>query len=84
VWTTFMPSQVDLDVANDRARAYLRRILAALREGGVTTVRLDAVGYAVKTPGSDSFMTLQTLDFVREIVALAREEGLRVLVEVHA
>ncbi|MGO4611806.1 sucrose phosphorylase, partial [Variovorax sp. 2RAF20] len=23
VWTTFMPSQVDLDVANDRARAYL-------------------------------------------------------------
>jgi sucrose phosphorylase len=84
VWTTFMPSQVDLDVANDRARAYLRRILAALRAGGVTTVRLDAVGYAVKTPGTDSFMTPETLDFVREIVAIARAEDLRVLVEVHA
>ncbi|TDP98338.1 MULTISPECIES: sucrose phosphorylase [unclassified Leifsonia] len=84
VWTTFMPTQVDLDVANDRARAYLRRILATLRSGGVTTVRLDAVGYAVKTPGTDSFMTPETLEFVREIVAMARDEGLRVLVEVHA
>ena len=84
VWTTFMPSQIDLDVANDRARAYLRRILATLRSGGVTTVRLDAVGYAVKTPGSDSFMTPETLEFVREIVAMARAEDLRVLVEVHA
>ncbi|WP_285114910.1 sucrose phosphorylase [Leifsonia sp. fls2-241-R2A-40a] len=84
VWTTFMPSQVDLDVANDRARAYLRRTLAELKSGGVTTVRLDAVGYAVKTPGTDSFMTPETLGFVREIVGMARGEGLRVLVEVHA
>ncbi|MGH1559602.1 hypothetical protein ACRAWD_21900 [Caulobacter segnis] len=29
----------------------------------MTTVRLDAVGYAVKTPGTDSFMTPETLDF---------------------
>lgn len=84
VWTTFMPSQVDLDVSNDRARGYLRRTLATLRAGGVTTVRLDAVGYAVKTPGTDSFMTPETLEFVREIVSLARGEDLRVLVEVHA
>lgn len=84
VWTTFMPGQVDLDIADDRALAYLRRVLATLRAGGVTTVRLDAVGYAVKTPGTDSFMTSETLAFVSEIVAVARGEGLRVLVEVHA
>ncbi|GAA2108549.1 sucrose phosphorylase [Microlunatus panaciterrae] len=84
VWTTFLPSQVDLDVHHPRAKDYLRRILTVLRTGGVTTVRLDAVGYAVKTPGTDSFMTAQTLDFVSEITALAREIGLRVLVEVHA
>lgn len=84
VWTTFMPSQVDLDVHHPAARAYLRRILRTLAAGGVRTVRLDAVGYAVKTPGTDSFMTEQTLAFVAEITAMARAEGLRVLVEVHA
>lgn len=84
VWTTFMPSQVDLDVNHPVAVDYLRRILRTLRAGGVTTVRLDAVGYAVKTAGTDSFMTPETLDFTRTIVALARAEGLRVLVEVHA
>ncbi|MCX7522835.1 sucrose phosphorylase [Microbacterium sp. STN6] len=84
VWTTFMPSQVDLDVADPAAQAYLRRILRTLADGGVTTVRLDAIGYAVKTAGSDSFMTEATLAFVREIAAMAHDEGLRVLVEVHA
>lgn len=84
VWTTFMPSQIDLDVHHPVAQDYLRRILRTLRAGGVSTVRLDAVGYAVKTPGTDSFMTEQTLDFVREITAVARDEGLTVLVEVHA
>jgi sucrose phosphorylase len=84
VWTTFLPTQIDIDVRNPTAVAYLRRILRTLREGGVTTVRLDAVGYAIKTAGSDSFMTEETLAFVRNIVALAHDEGLRVLVEVHA
>ncbi|MEB0222658.1 hypothetical protein QN393_26500, partial [Pseudomonas sp. AB12(2023)] len=60
VWTTFLPSQVDLDVANPVAIAYLRRVLRVLADGGVSTVRLDAVGYAVKTPGTDSFMTPET------------------------
>ncbi len=84
VWTTFMPTQVDLDVHHPAAREYLSRILRTLRGGGVSTVRLDAVGYAVKTPGTDSFMTEHTLAFVEEITALAHTEGLQVLVEVHA
>jgi sucrose phosphorylase len=84
VWTTFMPTQVDLDVSHPAAWDYLRRVLTALAEGGVTTVRLDAVGYAVKTPGSDSFMTEHTLAFVRDIAAVVRQTGMRVLVEVHA
>jgi sucrose phosphorylase len=84
VWTTFMPSQVDLDVRHPAALAYLDRIVGALAAAEVDVVRLDAVGYAVKTPGSDSFMTAETLVFVEELAARLRAAGLRVLVEVHA
>ena len=84
VWTTFLPSQIDLDVAHPAARDYLARTLRTLADGGVRTVRLDAVGYAVKTRGTDCFMTSDTLEFVREITRMAHEAGLRVLVEVHA
>jgi sucrose phosphorylase len=84
VWTTFMPSQVDIDIKHERGMDYLKRILEALKSGGVKVVRLDAVGYAVKTPGTDSFMTAETLEFVKEITDLIHSYDMRVLVEVHA
>lgn len=84
VWTTFMPSQVDIDIKHPQGQAYLRSVLDALASGGVKVVRLDAVGYAVKTPGTDSFMTAETLKFVEEITELIHSYGMRVLVEVHA
>lgn len=84
VWTTFMPSQVDIDIKHRAGKDYLVRILKALKSGGVKVVRLDAVGYAVKTPGTDSFMTPETLEFVREITELIHSYDMRVLVEVHA
>jgi len=84
VWTTFLPTQVDLDVRHPKALAYLEAILRTFAVNGIRTVRLDAVGYAIKTPGTDSFLTPHTLEWVSEITALARSLGLQVLVEVHA
>lgn len=84
VWTTFMPSQVDIDVNHPAGMAYLDRVMDALQSGGVKVVRLDAVGYAIKTPGTDSFMTDETLQFVSEITQRIQQRGMRVLVEVHA
>jgi sucrose phosphorylase len=84
VWTTFMPSQVDIDINHPAGQKYLVNVLEALKSGGVKVVRLDAVGYAVKTPGTDSFMTAETLAFVGEITKLIRSYDMRVLVEVHA
>ncbi|MCA0294483.1 MAG: sucrose phosphorylase [Actinobacteria bacterium] len=84
LWTTFKPTQVDLNVRHPAGRAYLERVLRTLAGNGVHTLRIDAVGYAIKTPGTDSFMTGDTLAYVRELTALCHATGMEVLVEVHA
>ena len=84
LWTTFTSEQVDLAVSAPETRRYLDGLLALLASNGVDTVRLDAVGYAVKTPGTSSFMTPQTRAFLSDLTMRARDVGLRVLVEVHA
>ena len=47
-------------------------------------VRLDAVGYTVKTAGTSCFLTPDTFAFVDELAAEAHGLGLEVLAEVHA
>lgn len=84
VWTTFTAQQVDLDIRHPQTRAYLLRVLDRLAAAGVTCVRLDAVGYAVKTPGNTSFMTPETFAFIDEITGWCRDRRLEVLVEVHS
>ncbi len=84
VWTTFTAQQVDLDIRHPTTRSYLARVLDRLQEAQVTVVRLDAVGYAVKTPGNTSFMTPETFAFIDEITGWCRDRGLEVLVEVHS
>ena len=84
MWTTFAPQQVDIDVRSAAAQAYLASVLDALAAARVSMVRLDAVGYAVKTPGTSSFMTPQTFAFIDDLTAQARSRGMAVLVEVHS
>src|SRR4051794_17163049 len=83
-WTTFTAAQADLDVSDGQTRSYLRSVLERLAEAGAAMVRLDAVGYAVKTPGTTCFMTPETLAFVDDLAAEAEGLGLEVLVEVHS
>lgn len=84
VWTTFTSRQADLDVRHPEARRYLFEVLERLAASGVALVRLDAVGYAVKTPGTSSFMTLETFAFISELTRRAHGLELEVLVEVHS
>ena len=84
VWTTFTPQQIDIDVSHPAARSYLDAILEAVAQAGVTMVRLDAVGYAIKTAGTTCFMTDATFEFIAEFTAKARAKGVEVLVEVHS
>lgn len=84
VWTTFTSRQIDIDVHHPDSRAYLSRILRQLAASGVAMVRLDAIGYAVKTAGSSCFLTTETDAFIADLAREANGLGLGVLTEVHA
>ena len=84
LWATFTPHQLDIDVNHPTGRDYLTRVLTTLAASGVSMVRLDAVGYAIKKAGTSCFMLPETFDFISAIAAQARGLGVEVLVEVHS
>jgi sucrose phosphorylase len=84
LWATFTRHQLDIDVRHELGRDYLERVLTTLADGGVTMIRLDAVGYAVKKAGTSCFMIPETFDFIGEIARRGRALGVEVLVEVHS
>jgi sucrose phosphorylase len=89
IWTTFgrtEPSeQIDLDVRSPQTRAMLVDHLRFFRANGVSTVRLDAVGYCIKRAGTSCFMVEpETWEFLDWLTTEADELGLTLLPEVHA
>lgn len=84
LWTTFTPKQIDIDVLHPLGRAYLDSILCKLAANGVRLIRLDAVGYAIKKPGTSCFMLPETFDFIDRFSERAHSLGLEVLVEIHS
>jgi sucrose phosphorylase len=88
IWTSFgtedWSEQIDLDVASPTTRALIRRWLACFADHGVRIVRLDAVGYVIKQPGTTCFMVEPAIyDFLGWVTDVAAELGLVVLPEVH-
>jgi sucrose phosphorylase len=84
LWTTFNPQQVDIDVRDPQAAAYLQSILREFQVAGIRMIRLDAVGYAIKKPGTSCFMIPETFEFIAELTSQARALGMEVLVEIHS
>lgn len=84
VWTTFTEEQIDIDVRAPLTLQYLQRVLDLLAGSSVKRVRLDAVGYAVKSPGLTSFMTEETFAFIHQVSDWCAARGLDVIVEVHS
>jgi len=84
LWTTFNPTQVDINVRNSQAEAYLDSILRQFQASGIKVIRLDAVGYAIKKPGTSCFMIPETFENIAELTEKARKLGIEVLVEIHS
>ena len=83
LWTTFTSEQIDIDVEHPEGRRYLDDALRRFHDAGISAIRLDAVGFAVKRAGTSCFMIPETFAFIDAITAQAHALGIEVLVEVH-
>lgn len=88
VWATFgtldWSEQIDLDVTSPATRDLITGWLRTFGEHGVRIVRLDAIGYVIKQPGTSCFMVEPEIyKFLAWVADTARSFGLEVLPEVH-
>jgi sucrose phosphorylase len=88
IWTSFgsttWSEQIDLDVTSDATRSLVSGWLRLFADHGVRMVRLDAVGYVIKKPGTSCFMVEPEIyEFLDWITSVADSLGLVVLPEVH-
>lgn len=84
IWTTFTERQIDINVNHPLGQAYLKSVLQTLHENNVRTVRLDAVGYAVKKAGTTCFMIPETFALIETLSQEAGKLGIEVLLEIHS
>jgi len=71
-------------VNHPEGNAYLNAILERFHQAGVRAIRLDAIGYAIKKPGTSCFMIPETFEFIKDLAARVHRLGIEVLVEVHS
>ena len=88
VWTSFgtadWSEQIDLDVQSATTRNLITDWLRFFARQRVSMVRLDAVGYVIKKPGTSCFMVEPEIhEFLAWVAAEAASFGLAVLPEVH-
>jgi sucrose 6(F)-phosphate phosphorylase len=89
VWATFGhrydPEQIDLDVHSPLTRKFIVDLMSHLRSQGITIIRLDAVGYVIKKPGTSCFFVdPEIFTFMDWLEAKADELDMTLLPEVHA
>lgn len=84
VWTTFTSNQIDIDVSSNVGINYLENILNFFEKAGISMIRLDAAGYAMKKAGTSCFMIDETFEFIGHLTEKAKVRGMKVLVEIHS
>src|SRR5512146_3172135 len=84
LWTTFSRQQIDINVMHPQGKAYLQSVLQTLHDNDVRMVRLDAVGHAIKKPGTSCFMIPETFAFIEYLTQQAAALDMEVLVEIHS
>jgi sucrose phosphorylase len=88
VWTTFgtekRSEQIDFDIHSEATRLLIEGWLRVLASHGARMIRLDAVGYVIKKPGTSCFMVEPDIyAFLEWARSTAARFGLTLLPEVH-
>ena len=89
VWASFgtrdWSEQIDLDVHSPATRKLFTDILAHVSRYGVKILRLDAVAYVIKKPGTSCFFVEpEMFEFLDWMKQAAQAVGIELLLEVHA
>ena len=84
IWCTFDDEQMDLDLRQDAAWDFVKRTLDNLVRHGIPLIRLDALAFATKRPGTTCFFLepdfWQLIDRVRDLLD---GTGVELLPEIH-
>jgi sucrose phosphorylase len=73
LWTTFSEDQIDLNFAEPEVLIAMVNVLLHYLEQGADYVRLDAVGFMWKVPGTSCIHLPQTHDLIKLFRAIAEE-----------
>jgi len=84
LFSTFSIDQIDLDTENPEVLSLLASYIDQLADAGVDLLRLDALGYARKRRGTNSFMIPETYEFIQWLAEKAHARGVAILPEIHA
>ena len=84
IWCTFDEEQIDLDVASEKTKAFVRETLAAMCSHRLSFVRLDAFAYAVKKAGTDCFFVEPEIwELLHAAEKIVEPYGVEILPEIH-
>ncbi|CZQ85311.1 sucrose phosphorylase gfta [Trichococcus palustris] len=84
VWCTFSEEQIDLNVATEATRAFIKDTLTFLADKGASVIRLDAFAYAVKRLDTNCFFVEPDIWEMLEYAAdILRPYQVTVLPEIH-
>ena len=84
IWCTFGEEQVDLDLSKKKTREFVEENLGNLVKRGLNLIRLDAVAYGSKRPGTACFFVEPDIwELLGWIDGILEESGADFLPEIH-
>ena len=84
IWCTFDDEQMDLDLRQDAAWAFVKRTLANLVKHHIPLIRLDALAFATKRPGTTCFFLEPDFwELIGRVRDMLEGTGVELLPEIH-